>query len=103
MTQDNFLFQLDNHSHHTKKQSTSVHFEDEIEMSPEPDWRNKKHKYRRATIAEKDCDNTTAWQIDSREKLLTEIDKNPDRVLTMILDMRNIYTKYLNQANQADK
>ena len=54
-------------------------------------------------LAEEDCDNTAAWQIDSREKLLTEMDKDPDGVLTMILDMRNIYTKYLNQANHADK
>ena len=40
-----------------------------------------------------------AWQIDSREKLLTEMDKDPDGVLTMILDMRTIYTEYLNQTN----
>ena len=70
---------------------------------PEPDWQNKERKHRRATLAEKDCDNTITWQIDSREKLLTEMDKNPNRVLTMILDMRNIYTKYLNQANHANK
>ena len=69
----------------------------------ELDWRNKKRKHKRATFAEKDCDNTAAWQIDSREKLLTEMDKNPDEVLTMILDIRNIYTKYLNQANHANK
>ena len=31
------------------------------------------------------------------------MDKDLDGVLTMILDMRNIYTKYLNQANHADK
>ena len=31
------------------------------------------------------------------------MDKDPDGVLTMILDMRNIYIKYLNQANHADK
>ena len=70
---------------------------------PEPDWRNEERKHRCATLAEEDCDNTAAWRIDSREKLLTEIDKDPDGVLTMILDMRNIYTKYLNQANHADE
>ena len=70
---------------------------------PEPDWRNKERKHRRATLAEEDRDNTATWQIDSREKLLTEMDKDSDGVLTMILDMRNIYTKYLNQANHADK
>ncbi len=54
-------------------------------------------------LAEEDRDNTAAWWINSREKLLTEMDKDPDAVLTMILDMRNIYTKYLNQANHANK
>ena len=103
MARDNSLSQLDKHSHQTKKQSTSVHFEDETKILPEPDWRNKERKHRRTTLAEEDCDNTAAWQIDSREKLLTEMDKDPDGVLTMILDMRNIYTKYLNQANHADK
>ena len=103
MARDNSSSQLDDHSHQTKERSTSVHFEDETEISPEPDWRNKERKHRRATLAEEDRDNTAAWQIDSREKLLTEIDKDPDGVLTMILDMRNIYTKYLNQANHADK
>ena len=31
------------------------------------------------------------------------MDKDSDGVLTMILDMRNIYTKYLNQANHANE
>ncbi len=31
------------------------------------------------------------------------MDKDPDGILTMILDMRNIYTEYLNQANHADE
>ena len=103
MARDNSSSQLDDHSHQTKKRSTSVHFEDETEILPEPDWQNKKRKHRRATLAKKDHDNTAAWQINSQEKLLTEIDKDPDGVLTMILDMRNIYTEYLNQANHADK
>ncbi len=68
-----------------------------------PDWRNKKHKHRRIKLAKEDCDNTAAWQIDSRERLLIEMDKDYEGVLTMILDMHNIYTKYLNQANHADK
>ncbi len=54
-------------------------------------------------LADKDRNHTATWQIDSREKLLTEMDKDPDRFLTMILDIRNIYTKYLNQINYADK
>ena len=70
---------------------------------PEPDWENKKRKYRRTMLAEKDRKNTAAWQIDSQEKLFIEIDRNPNRVLKMILDMHIIYTKYLNQANNTNK
>ena len=103
MTQDNSSSQLDDYSHQTKEQSTSIDFKDETEILPEPDWQNKEHKYRRATLAEKDCNYTAVWQINSQEKLLTEMDKDPNRVLTIILDMRNIYTKYLNQANHANK
>ena len=54
-------------------------------------------------LAEEDRENTAAWQINSQEKLFTEIDKNPDGVLKMILDICNIYIKYLNQANNANK
>ena len=79
-----------------KEQSTSVHFEDETEILLELDWQNKECNHRRATLAEKDCDNTTVWQINSREQLLTEMYKDLNGVWTMILDMRNIYTKYLN-------
>ena len=103
MARDNSSSQLDDHSHQTKERSTSVHFEDEIEISPEPDWRNKKRKHRHTMLAEEDRNNTVAWRIDSREKLLTEMDKDPNGVLTMILDMRNIYIEYLNQANHADE
>lgn len=35
--------------------------------------------------------------------MLTELDKDSDKILTMILDMHTIYTKYLNQANNAKK
>ena len=31
------------------------------------------------------------------------IEKDPKRVLSIILDMRNIYIEYLDQANKADK
>ena len=31
------------------------------------------------------------------------MDKDPDGVLTITLDMHNIYTEYLNQTNHADK
>lgn len=39
---------------------------------------------------------TAAWQIDSQEKLFTEMDRSFDGVLTMIFDIHIIYTKYLN-------
>ncbi len=70
---------------------------------PEPDWQNKKHKYRRTRLAKNNCENTIDWQIDSQEKLFTTIDRKPDGVLKMILDICIIYTKYLDQANNADK
>ena len=96
MARNNSSSQLDDQSHQTKKLSISVHFEDELEKLPESDWQNKKRKYRRTTIAEEDRKNTVAWRIHSQKKLFTEIEKNPNGVLKMILDMRTIYTKYLN-------
>ena len=96
MARDNLLFQLDNQSHQTKKQSTNVYFEDELEKLPEPNWQNKKHKYKRITLAKDNRGNTAAWQINSQEKLFIEIDRNLDGVLNMILDMRTIYIQYLN-------
>ena len=96
MAQDNSSSPLDNQSYQTKKQSASVYFENELEKLPEPDWQNKKRKYRRTILAEESQKNTAAWQIDSQEKLFIEMDRNSDGVLKMILDMRTIYTKYLN-------
>ena len=69
----------------------------------EPDWQNKKRKYKHTALGKKDRKNTAAWQIDCPEKLFTEMDRKPDGILKMILDMRIIYTKYLNQANNANK
>ena len=60
MARDNSSSQLDNHSHQTKERSTSVQFENETEISLEPNWQNKERKYRRAMFAEEDCDNTAA-------------------------------------------
>ncbi len=68
-----------------------------------PDWQNEECKHRRNTLAEEDvCDNTAAWRIDSREKLLMEMNKDPVGVLTMILDMRKTYMEYFDQANEAN-
>ncbi len=94
MSRDNSSSQLDDESHQTKRRSVSVHFDDEPENLPVPDWQNEERKHRRTTLAEEDvCDNTVAWQIDSQEKLLTEMNKDPDGVLTMVLDMRKTYTE----------
>ncbi len=46
-------------------------------------------------LAEDNHKNTATWQINSQEILFTKIDRNPNRILKMILDMRIIYTKYL--------
>ena len=60
MARDNSSSQLDDQSYQTKKQSVSVHFEDELEELSEPDWQNSKRKYRRIMLAEEDRKNTTA-------------------------------------------
>lgn len=103
MARDNSSAQEDDQDCQPRRTPTSVHFEDISEKSPEPDWRHEDTKRRRSTLAQEDHNNPAAWRIDSREKLLAEIDKDPDGVLSMILDMRSIYTEYLNQANEADK
>ena len=54
-------------------------------------------------LAQKEYTNAAAWQIDNVERLLAKIEKDPKGVLSMILDMQSIYTKYLDQANKADK
>ncbi len=103
MARDNSSSQLDDESHQMKRQFINVHFDDEPENLLISDWRNKEWKHKCATLAEKDCVNTAAWRINSQEKLLTEIDIDLDGVLMMILDMCNIYTNYMNQANYVDK
>ncbi len=47
--------------------------------------------------------NIIAWGINYLERLLVKIEKDPKGILSMILDMQNIYTKYLDQANKVDK
>ncbi len=75
--------------------STSVYFEDKSEKSPDSDWRYEKTKHRHSLFIQKDHDNSAGWQIDSREKLMSEINRDPDEVLSMILDIQKIYIKYL--------
>ena len=83
---------------------SNIHFDNVSEKSPEQDWQHESIKCRHSIFAqEQEHNNTAAWQIDSLERLLAEIEKDPEGVLSMILDMRSIYTKYLNKANEADK
>ena len=103
MTCNNFSTQLDDQSYWKKKQFASVYFENKPEKLPELDWQKKKFKHKYITLTKKDCNNTATWQIDRQENLLIEIDKNGDRVLTIILDMQSISIKYLNQVNNANK
>lgn len=93
MIQDNSLSQLHNENYQTKKQLAGIYFEDKLEILLEPDWQNKKHKYRCITLAKNDC---TTWQISSWEKLFIKINKYLNRILKMILDIYIIYIKYLN-------
>ncbi len=86
-----------------RKTLASVHFDDLSEKSPEQDWRYKGTKRRQSTLAQEEYTNAAAWQIDNLERLLAEIEKDPEGVLSIILDMRRIYTKYLDQANKVDK
>ena len=87
-----------------RRTPSNVHFDDVSEKSPEQDWQHEGTKCRRNTLAqEQEHNNAAAWQIDSLERLLAEIEKDPKGVLSMILDMRSIYTEYLNEANKADK
>ena len=86
-----------------RKTLASVHFDDLSEKSPEQDWQHEGTKRRQNTLAQEEHTNAAAWRIDNLERLLAEIEKDPKGVLSMILDMQSIYTKYLDQANEADK
>ena len=103
MACDNSLTKNDQ-PNESQKTPSNVHFDDILKKSPEQKWRHEGIKCRRSTFAqEQEHNNAAAWQIDSLERLLAEIEKDPERVLSMILDMCNIYTKDLNKGNKADK
>lgn len=51
----------------------------------------------------KKTNHTTALQIDNLERLLAKIENDFNKVISMILDMQNTYTGYLDQANKANK
>ena len=80
----------------------SINFEDKLKKSPDPDGQHEETKHRHVALIQEDHNNFAVWQIASQEKLMTEIDKDPDGVLLMIPDMWKTYTEYLDQANKVD-
>ncbi len=81
-----------NQPYKPRRTLASVHFDDLSEKSTEQDWRHKGTKRRQSTLAQEEHTNAAAWRIDNLERLLAEIEKDPEGVLSMILDMRSIYT-----------
>lgn len=53
-------------------------------------------------FAYKNHNNSTVQQINSQGKLMTEMNKNPDKVLLMIIDMLKTYMEYLYHVNKAN-
>ncbi len=92
-----------NQPYKPRRTLASVYFDDLSEKSPDQDWRHEDTKRRQSMLAQEKLTNAAAWQIDNLERLLAKIEKDLDGVLSMILDMWSIYTKYLDQANKADK
>lgn len=80
----------------------SIYFDDISKNSLEQDWQHKHTKNKQSTLAQEGYTNAAAWQIDNLEILLVKIEKDPEGVLSIILDMQSIYTKYLEQANKGD-
>lgn len=64
-------------------------------MLPDSNWKHKKSNYRDNTFAQKDFDKSATWLINNLDNLMIEIDKNLKEVLLLILNMQNMYTKYL--------
>lgn len=104
MARDNSITQSDNHDdeYHSESNFECPLYET-TEKSPDSDWRHEKTKRRRSTLAQEDHDNSAAWRIDNLNRLMTEMDRVPDGVLPMILDMRKTYMEYFDHANEADK
>lgn len=51
---------------------------------------------------EDDCINLVVWQMDSRKKEITKIDKDLDKVLLIMVNTRKTYTKKQNKFNKVD-
>lgn len=75
-----------------------------LEPENHPGWRNTRAKYwpNKLIPGDHDHNNAAAWRIDNLDKLEAEMKHNPDGLLTMILEMRNAYNGYLQQASKAD-
>lgn len=103
MSYNNSLTKLNNQFFKLKKILANIYFYDVLEKFLDQDKQHKNIKLRLSTLAQKKQTNAAAWHIDRLGKLASEIEKNLARVLFMILDLRNIYTKNLDIANKADK
>lgn len=64
------------------------------EKSLEFNWQHKKMKQKHSMFAQENYDNFTTQQINNQQKLITEMDKDPNKVLLIILDMWKSYTEY---------
>lgn len=93
----------DDQSDKPQKISASIHFDNVSKKSLEQNWWHKDIKFRQSMLAQKEYTNATTQQIDNLEKLLAKIKKDPGGVLSMVLYIRSIYTKYLNKVNKANK
>lgn len=65
----------------------SVYFREEYREWSDFDMWYEEIKHRRYTLAERDYDHSTAWQVDNQEKLLFEMERDINRVLLMIHDI----------------
>lgn len=82
-----------------------------MKKSLDPNWQHektkrryqhKKTKHRRSIFAQKGYNNSATWQVDNQKKLITEVDRDFERVLSMIQNRQKIYIEYFDQANKAD-
>lgn len=79
-----------------QKTLTNINFDDIFEKSLEQDQLYQNTKQKCNFIAQKQkYKNAATCQVDYLEKLLSKIVKNLKQVLSIILDMQNIYTKQL--------
>ena len=65
----------------------SDHFKNNLKKLPDPDLQYKETKHKHSALIQKDDYNSAAWQIDSQEKLMIEMYKDPNMVLSVVLNI----------------